>query len=319
MATNAPFAVGILGLGQIAHGYDEPGGPAISTHIKACQANPQLRIAWISDVDNAKAKEVRRKWNLTADVVNCEDTPNRPVDVVCIASPDETHPQWIRRFLGTPPKIIFCEKPLSESAARSRELISIVQAAQSILVVNFIRRWIPSITPWLRAAAVGDFGAPKQAKLTYCRGLYHSACHGLDLIGAALGSDVDTISKSGDPIFDFSQDDPTLSALVQVRSNGVVVPLSVIGVDSRLGYVFDLEIVFSTSCIRVWNNDGIRVRISDQDGNEISEFHDKPARHMEYVWENLVGVLSENAAPMFDVSDILSGAKLVDAVASAQK
>jgi predicted dehydrogenase len=317
MTKNTPFLVGIVGLGQIAQGYDEPDSSTISTHLKACQENPQLRVAWICDVDTARAEEVRRRWNLTADIVSSKDAPNHSVDIACIASPDETHPQWIERFLENPPKLILCEKPLSVNVERSRSLISKVQAAHSVLVINFMRRWIPGVTPWLRAAAAGGFGAPKRAQLTYCRGLHHSACHGLDIIGAALGGDVVSVARSGNVIFDFNENDPTVSAMMQVRAADGPVPILIRGVDSRLDYIFDFEIIYNTSRMHVWNDDGIRVRISDENNNFISEFHDKPARYMQYVWENLIGVLSDRMKPVFDVSGILPGASLIEAVAGA--
>jgi predicted dehydrogenase len=316
MAASTPLTVGILGLGQIAQGYDEPEGPAISTHLKACQSDPRLRVSWISDVDGKKAEDVCRRWNLTADVVSPEDALRKSVDIVCIASPDETHPLWIERFLDNPPRIILCEKPLSESAARSRELISKAQAAKSVLVINFIRRWIPGIAPWLTTAAAGGFGTPARARLTYCRGLRHNACHGLDLIAAAIGSDVLSAARSGGEVYDFNKGDPTISALLEVRGGDGPVPVSLTGVDGRLQFVFDVEIVFSTGRIRIWNEDGIRVRVSGENGSLISEFHDEPARHMQYVWKNLADSLSSDVPLLCGATDTLPGAILIDAIAN---
>lgn len=316
MIAKSPLTVGILGLGQIAQGYDEPEGPAITTHLKACLADPRLHVAWISDLDDGRAENVCRRWGLAADIISPHDAPNRAVDIVCIATPDETHPQWVERFLGKPPRLILCEKPLSESVARSRDLVSKAQAVKSALTINFIRRWIPGIAPWLTIAAAGGLGAPTRARLTYCRGLRHNACHGLDLIGAAIGSEIISVARSNDEMYDFSKDDPTISAALEVRGSDGPIPVSLIGVDGRHQFVFDVELTFSESCMRIWNEDGIRARISGENGNIISEFHDSPGRHMHYVWQNLVDTLSGASALLCPATATLPGAELIDAIAN---
>ena len=317
MSADAPLTVGIVGLGQIAQGYDEPTGPGISTHLKACLADPRLRVAWISDTDGGKAVEVRRRWNLSIDIVDPNNAPSRTVDIVCIASPDITHSQWVERFLSGVPRLILCEKPLVGSADRARELIFRAETAGAALVVNFMRRWIPGVASWLAAGASGEFGVPTEARLTYCRGLRHNACHGLDLIGAVLGDSIMSVSRASDCIDDFGEVDPTVSAAIEVQSKGRRVPVVIIGVDGRRRFAFDVEIVFETSRMRVWNEDGIRIQISGAGPQALTEFHDKPARHMQCVWRNLADNLLDNTPLLCRAAETLPGAVLIDAVANA--
>lgn len=317
MSSNVPLTVGILGLGQIAHGYDDPAGQAISTHIKACLAETRLRIAWVSDIDNALAIDVNDQWNLMASVVVPDDASCHAVDVVCIATPDDTHVQWVGRFLASTPKLILCEKPLAASTKQAQDLLSMVQATECKLVINFMRRWIPGVSTWLSAAARGGFGAPVEAQLTYCRGLRHNACHGLDLIGAAFGCDVVSVRKSTDGFDDFEAADLTVSASLGLRGRAGPVPVSVTGVDGRIRNVFDVDIIFETSRLRVWNEDGIRAQISGVDSQSSYEFHDKPIRHMQYVWKNIADTLMDGAPLLCASTETLPGMMLVDAVANA--
>ncbi len=317
MSSDVPFTVGILGLGQIAHGYDDPSGQAISTHIKACLAEPRLRIAWISDIDRSRAANVREQWNLEAAIVGPEDAPRHAVDVVCIATPDDTHVQWVDRFLGSAPKLILCEKPLAHGVREARDLISKADVAKCAFVINFMRRWIPGVMPWLRAAASGDFGPPVEARLTYCRGFRHNACHGLDLIGAALGCDVSSARISDAGFDDFAAADLTLSAAVELRGQDVAVPVSITGIDGRVRNAFDVEIIFKTSRLRIWNADGICAQISDTNGKPSHEFRDKPARHMQYVWQNIADALADGAPLMCTAQETLAGMTLVDAIANS--
>ncbi len=317
MAKSSTLSVGIVGLGQIAQGYDEPAGPSISTHIKACQENPNLEIDWVCDIDEDHARTICRRWSLESDIASCDDAPRRSADIVCIASPDGTHGDWIRRFLVNPPKMILCEKPLSSDAHDAQRLISETQSAGSILVINFMRRWLPGVASWLAAARAGDFGPPSKACLTYCRGLRHNACHGLDLIGAVLEEKVISAVKAGDVFHDFSDDDPTVSAKVEIQFGPSPTPLILRGVDGRVQNEFDIDIIFDKSRLRILNDDGMRVQIFDDADMVVSEFHDNPARHMRYVWENLTEVLLNGAPLVFEAPESLPGSKLVDVIASA--
>ena len=317
MTTPSILKVGIVGLGQIAQGYDEPTGIATSTHIKACRENPHLEIDWMYDVNEDRAHTVRQRWSLASDVVSSDEALERSADIICIASPDETHGDWITRFLAHPPKMVFCEKPLSARESEARRLIAAAQSAGSMLVINFMRRWLPGVAKWLNSARAGDFGSPLGAQITYCRGLKHNGCHGFDLLGAALGGEVVSVTKAGDVFYDFSADDPTVSAHVDLRTDLGRVPLVLQGVDGRVQNDFDIAIAFDGSRLHIWNDDGMRVHISDEDGLTISEFHDKPARHMQYVWENLVNVALNHAPLVFDASESLPGSSLVDGVADA--
>ena len=306
--------MGIIGLGQIAHGYDDPAGSTISTHIKACLVEPRLSIAWISDIDHERAIDVRERWNLEAEVVLTDDAIHRSVDIVCIATPDGTHVQWVDRFLASTPRLFLCEKPLASTVEEVRDLLNKVKAANCALMVNFMRRWIPGGAGWLSAAARGDFGLPVEARLVYCRGFRHNACHGLDLIGAAFGCDVMSVSKSADGFDDFGAADLTISAELYLQGHNGSIPVVITGVDGRLHSLFDVEIIFKTSRLRIWNESGIHVQVTGADSKILYDFHDSPVHHMQYVWKNVADVLLEGMRPLCSAAETLPGMTLIDSV-----
>lgn len=320
--------VGIIGLGQIAQGYDAPSSDAVTTHIKACLRDARLELRWIADREVALARTVSDRWNLTAEILAPEDLAAQGPDVLCIATPDATHGDFIRRALKAPPKLILCEKPLAATTAEAMALIAACEQAGTTLVVNFIRRWLPHVAEWIAAARSGAYGAPAAATALYGRGLVHNACHNFDLIGAALGADGVEAECIGLAIPDYAENDPTVSAQMSVRTAGRRVPILLTGTDGRLANQWAVDIMFEKSRLRVWNHDGIRVEtfaLAEGPSAYAPELrpavhvHDKPARYMECVWANIADHLTENAPLRASARDIGDGLRLLDAAVAARQ
>lgn len=323
-----PVTVGIIGLGQIAQGYDAPSSDSVTTHIKACVRDPRLELRWIADRDTALARAVRERWNLNAEILSPDDLARQGPDVLCIATPDATHGDFIGRALETPPKLILCEKPLAATTAEALGLIKACEQAGTTLVVNFIRRWLPHVAEWIAAARRGEYGAPAAATALYGRGLVHNACHNFDLIGAALGAVGVEAECIGVAIPDYAENDPTVSAHMSVRAGGRRVPILLTGTDGRLANQWAVDIMFEKSRLRVWNHDGIRVEtfaLAEGPSAYAPELrptihaHDKPARYMERVWANIADHLTESAPLRATARDIEDGLVLLDAAIAARQ
>lgn len=323
-----PVTVGIIGLGQIAQGYDAPSSDTVTTHIKACLRDARLDLRWVADRDPALARTVCERWNLKAECLAPEDLAQRRPDVLCIATPDATHGDFIRSALSAPPKLILCEKPLAATTAEALDLIQACERAGTTLVVNFIRRWLPHVAEWIAAARGGAYGAPLAATALYGRGLAHNACHNFDLLGAALGADSVEAECIGVAFLDYSDSDPTVSAHMSVRAGGRRVPILLTGNDGRLANQWAVDIMFEKSRLRVWNHDGIRVEtfaLAEGPSAYAPELrpaahaHDKPARYMEHVWANIADHLTGKAPLRTTARDIEDGLRLLDAAMAARE
>jgi len=321
------FTVGIVGLGNVAQGYDEPDGPVVTTHIKACLRDPRLKIGWIADRDMSHALAVRTRWDLSADIVSPDELACTAPDLLCIAAPDETHAAFLRAALGRPPRLILCEKPLAASLPEARALMAACAAMGVPLCVNYSRRWLPHVVPWLEQARNGAFGLPVGATALYTRGLIHNACHNLDLIGAAFGADQVEADCIGTPVPDYSAEDPTVSVQMSVCCGGRRVPILLLGGDGREGSQWGVDIVFERGRLKVWNEDGIRVQILAPatdvavyapEVRPIDDFHDKPAVYMTYVWQNLADHLSDGTPLLTRAEQTEDGLKLLAAAAQAR-
>ncbi|MEQ9447953.1 MAG: Gfo/Idh/MocA family oxidoreductase [Rhodospirillaceae bacterium] len=117
-----PWRVGILGLGNIAQGYDTPDGPAINTHIKACLNEPRLTITALSDADAQQAERVARMWGLDASIYASDAFFSAKCDVVCISAPDALHVELTEKALDCGARTVLCEKPLGPDQRAAERL-----------------------------------------------------------------------------------------------------------------------------------------------------------------------------------------------------
>ena len=62
-----------------------------------------------------------------------------------ICTPTFCHYDHLKEIIELKPKLIFCEKPLTENFSTSQEITSLCKKENIILVVNFLRRWDPFI------------------------------------------------------------------------------------------------------------------------------------------------------------------------------
>ncbi len=124
--------------------------PATSPRIRGRRWWPwRSREAAAQDTAAAYGAEVR-----TIDaILSASD-----IDAVAICTPTDTHADLIERAARAG-KAIFCEKPVSLDAARTRACLDVVRQAGAKLMVGFNRRFDPSFASLQRRAASGEIGA----------------------------------------------------------------------------------------------------------------------------------------------------------------
>jgi len=131
-------------------------------------------------------------------------------EVISICSPTRSHAQDLRVSLGLRPKLIFCEKPICDSAAQAEKLVGECARAGIALAVNYTRRWDPAVADLRDGIAQGRWGTLRSAVGYYNKGLLNNGSHMLDLLGLLLGPL--SVVEVGTPFDDFSADDPTVPA-----------------------------------------------------------------------------------------------------------
>ncbi len=180
------YTVAIIGAGRIASGFDSPRSKNVLTHAHAIVKNPSLSLVGIMDIDGTKGRKEAHKWK-TEYYSRQEDLLAQRPDVVVIATPDDTHARLLEIVSRAKPKLIICEKPVVVSKREIENLIKKVLPQKIPTIVNFIRRFDPTVRELRRALVGGQYGKVISANAVYTNGIFHNGSHMLDFAHFLFG------------------------------------------------------------------------------------------------------------------------------------
>jgi predicted dehydrogenase len=133
-------------------------------------------------------------------------------DVISVCSPTYAHFHDVAIALKMAPRLVFCEKPVAPSVAETALLVESCRVAGVVLVVNYTRRWDPSVRQLREDLRRGEWGAIRSVSGVYNKGILNNGSHMIDLLHLLLGPM--EVRATGVPVLDLSVDDPTIPALL---------------------------------------------------------------------------------------------------------
>lgn len=216
----------IIGCGNIAGGFDaaRPSDALPYSHAGAYTRHGGFSIAACIEPDAARREAFMARWQVAQGYACLQElNGDRDFDVVSICSPTTFHEADVAAALALKPRLVFCEKPITPSAAQSRALVSCCAAAKVPLVVNYTRRWDASLQRLAEELRSGVWGAVRSASGTYTKGVLNNGSHMVDLLQLLLGPL--TAKAAGTPVNDMWAEDPSIPALLYA-DHGVSVMLN---------------------------------------------------------------------------------------------
>jgi len=124
------------------------------------------------DEDIKKQAEAARIWN-GVDIWDIESTM-KYVDIVIIATPDDSHFYYLKKVAEYKPKLVIAEKPLCDDLNQAREIVELYKEKNIPLLVNYTRRFIPYYDK------LKQWGKPKYGECRFNRGWLHTGTHAID-------------------------------------------------------------------------------------------------------------------------------------------
>ncbi len=246
----APLSVAIIGCGNIAGGFDQdrPETAHPYTHAGAYRRHGGFRIVACMDTDAGHCADFAARWKVPARYGDLASliAGQREVDIVSICSPNALHGPQLEAVLAMRPKLVFCEKPLTDSVPLSERIVESYARAGVLLAVNYTRRWAPDVMAYAAALQRGDWGRVRSVSGIYTKGIAHNGSHLVDLLHLMLGPLTVEAAAAGSA--DHWPDDLSVPALLR-SSGGVPVTLSV--GDARDYALFEMEIVTEKGTIRM--------------------------------------------------------------------
>ncbi|NQX94112.1 MAG: Gfo/Idh/MocA family oxidoreductase, partial [Erythrobacter sp.] len=238
------YQVLIIGCGAISGGYDAQRSPADwpLSHAGAISRDDRFHLAACVDPDDTAREGFAKRWGVprAAPDLDALNAQAGEFDLIVIASPTRSHAEHLEWALAMQPMAVFCEKPVANEAETAFRLHHDFATNKIPLVVNYTRRWQPSLQPVIDEIDNGDWGDLISAVGTYAKGIIHNGSHMLDLLRMFVGPL--TLQYAGPHLFDHWKDDPSVSAILTANDMGQ--PVHLVAGDARYFTQFELVLTY---------------------------------------------------------------------------
>ena len=246
----------VVGAGQMAALYDQPGDERTLTHCHAFQRNPRTELAAVVDTDAERARAAGDRWGVPFYASLEQALAAERPDIVSVCTPTRTHAAVVEAVVAASPGFVFLEKPVGSSAAEAAAVARALKGARVPCMVNYPRNFDPVVRDLSSAAASGRYGAFITAVVYYSKGIRNNGSHLIHLLHDVLGRIASHVVL--DRKVDYDAADPTLDLFLRMERGGTV---HLVAVDERAYSVIDTTFLFSDARVH-FRNFGLEVCVS---------------------------------------------------------
>lgn len=240
------FNVLIIGAGNIGAFFDRPSSKNILTHAHAFSKMEGFNLLGFVDISKENGEEAAELWNVKYfSSIEKAFNENR-IDVVSVCVPDDYHYSVLKKLSKFPLKLVFAEKPLAKNVKEAEEIIKIYKDKNIKCLINYSRRFVSEFEILKDKVASGEYGKFICGNGYYGKGTLHNGSHLIDFLRYIIGEIKDF--KTIDYNFDFYDDDPSVSAILNFKNGGRFV-MQNIPCDNYT--IFELELLFQNKRIRI--------------------------------------------------------------------
>lgn len=319
------FRVAIIGAGNIAQGYNNPGDEKILTHVFAFQQHGGFEVSCFCDKDVVRAHTAASRWGVPLAFAEISALADLRPDVAVVSVPDREHSSVVRQALKVSPRLIFCEKPLALDMAESKKIVQECAAANTVLGVNYSRRAIGEMARLKANVVSQEWGRILSIRARYYGGWFHVATHLVDLLSfffnpGLLGGVLLRKENSGFQDFEISG-----SAIFE--SAGSRFPFHFEGLGAQQATHFELEILFEKANLWIGERNGTKFRLDMLRENDLYPGYFElgidgswqtvdPSEPMQGMVESIFQTLSAGKPPICTGSDALATQRLSTRIAA---
>lgn len=243
---NRQFNVLIIGAGSIGAFFDKPTSQNILSHAHAFTSMKQYRLLGFIDVDKQKAQKAAELWNCQTFYTIEEAFKVNTIDIVCIATPDNTHYELLKNISRYKVKLVFSEKPLAIDILEANNIREIYKTKGIPLMVNYSRRFVPEFNQLRLNIKNGLYGKFITGMGYYGKGILHNGSHMIDLLRFLLGEIENTTLI--DSVSDYSDIDPSVSGIIMLADKK---RFYMQNINHHLYTIFELDFLFEKKRIRI--------------------------------------------------------------------
>ncbi len=300
------YRAAIIGCGRIASEFDDDPlmrkSYGISTHAGAYVDNPNIELVAASDISDEKLNKFGKRWGvhmLYKDYGKLLENEN--IDILSICTWNTTHLEILEEAAKRNVKVVFCEKPLSNSIANADRMVEIANEHKIHLFVNHRRRWDDLYRKIRNFIKEGRMGSIQQVNCYYTSGIANTCSHAFDVFRMLFG-EIKSVCAwyKGDS----NKDDPDMDGYI-VFQNGATATLQ--SLDASYYSLFEFDIYGTSGRLRIEDN-GFKIAYWQMHNSAESAGYralfkgDSPIEVtqksiMKNAAQNIVECLSSNAMP----------------------
>jgi predicted dehydrogenase len=251
MADLIPVNVAIIGCGLIGAQWDALHQPSdfSLTHAAGYTKHRNARVVAMCDHDLLKAEQAVARWSGLAYTDPVKLFSEQSIDLAVIAVSSAARWAAIAPALAARVKVLVIEKPLATTLEESRTLTAAITQAGVKSVVNFSRRWDPSMRQLRDRIRSGELGEIQRLVGTYGKGITNNGSHMIDLaallcdakptrarcLGLPLDPSEASWSDGKDPAFD--------AQIIYADQHRQEFNLTMLATDQRAFTCFELRLI----------------------------------------------------------------------------
>ena len=245
----------IVGCGYIAGGLDivasYKSNPPL-THAGAYLNDGRFYIKGCVEPNEKKRLEFMKFWNIPNGYndINEIKYENEHFDIISVCTPTNSHFNILIDILKFSPKLVFAEKPLTNSIHKSNIILDEFNKANIKLAVNHSRRWNKEIIQLKSDIANKKWGKLRTINGIYNKGILNNGTHVIDFLYMLM--DEMKFISSGIPIHDFFDQDPSIPFNLEGKGE---IPIQISCANANDYTIFEFQFVFS-NCIIYMENGG---------------------------------------------------------------
>ncbi len=302
----------VIGAGNIGTQLDVAGSHYPLNHAAGYMANSLFELIGIADTSE-RALKLASNWQCPkySDVRNMMHDLRPLVVSICVPTSQFTAIHQI--LLEFPIALCISEKPFTNSFESAVAFSKMYEGAQSSVIVNFTRRFIPQYQKL--SDLILETGGAISATIRYAKGILHNGIHAIDLARLLFGDVLSATALSSQ--FDYWEDDPTMTAHLSLEQ---CPNLILQGLDEGCFTFFELDVITRQARFII-DQDGTRLRIGRvhsnvgvPPGNRLvmeKEENIKSNSAITNLMENAAGIIQGNASPICSVNEAIEAQRII--------
>ena len=191
----------IIGLGRIGSLYEldkraQKYYPYL-THAGTYVKHPQIELVCGADIVPSRRKQFKDMWNIKNIYSDYNQMLKKEdIDILSICTPADQHYQIIKAALKQV-KVIFCEKPFTNSSTQIKKIIRLNKKARIPITINAYREYDKSHLEIKKIIKSNKLGRLQRVNCYYGKGLRNMGVHVLSYLDSVLGlpSEVRVLNK----------------------------------------------------------------------------------------------------------------------------